>query len=112
MRAENFVYFATVSGFFIGMMFSVINDFSIWQSIFATIIITLLFYIIALGSVAFYIKFYDIKKQLFLNVKEIEEVIDVQINELEKYEDFIFESYKFIEEVEKEELELLRKNKS
>jgi predicted neutral ceramidase superfamily lipid hydrolase len=112
VRAENFIYFAVVSGFFIGIIYSVACDFTLWDFIFATIIITLLFYAIALGSVAFYVKYYDIKKRLYLNVKEIEEVIDHQIEEMEKFENFIFESYKFIEQVEKEELEIIRKNKS
>ena len=111
MRAENFIYFSIVSGFFIGLIFSILNDFGILDLIFATIIITLLFYVIALAGVSFFIKFYDIKKRLFLDVKEIEEVIDVQIKEMENYENFIFESYKFIEQVEQEELDLLRKTK-
>jgi len=112
LRAENFIYFAIVSGFFIGIIFSVIYDFDIKHLIFVTIIITLLFYTIALGSVAFYIKYFDIKKRMLLNIKEIEDVIDIQINEIEKFENFIFDSYKFIEKVEKEELEIIRKKKS
>ncbi|WP_457561404.1 hypothetical protein [Caminibacter sp.] len=112
MRAENFIYFAVVSGFFIGIIFSVAYDLSFLNFIIVTILMSLLFYTISLGGVAFYIKFHDVKKRMFLNVNEIEEIIDSQIYELEKYENFIFESYKFIEQVEKEELEILKKNKS
>ena len=111
MRAENFVYFSIVSGFFIGIIFGVIYDFDIKNLIFATIIITMIFYAIALGSVAFYIKYFDIKKRFLFNIKEIEEIIDIQINEIEKFENFIFDSYKFIENLEKEELEIIRKKK-
>jgi L-asparagine transporter-like permease len=111
MRGENFIYFATVSGFFIGVIFSILKEFDVIDFIFATIIITLLFYLVALGSVALFIKFLDIRQFIFFNKQEIDSILDSQIKELEKKEDFIFESYKFIKAIEEEELEYLRKNK-
>jgi L-asparagine transporter-like permease len=111
MRGENFIYFSTVSGFFIGIIFAIIKEFDVIEFIFATIIITLIFYLITLASVAFFIKFLDIKKMVFLNKKEIDSILDSQIKELEKKENFILESYEFIRQIEQEELEIIRKNK-
>ena len=111
MRGENFIYFATVSGFFIGIIFSILKGLDAIDFIFATILTTLVFYLIALGSVAFYIKFLDVKKSVFFNKYEIDKILDVQIKELEKKEDFILESYEFIKQIEQEELEIIRKNK-
>jgi hypothetical protein len=111
MRGENFIYFATVSGFFIGIIFSILNDLSIEGFLFATIIITLLFYLIALGSVAFYIKFVEVKRVAYLDKREIDMILDSQIKELEKKEDFIIESYEFIRQIEQEELEIIKKSR-
>ncbi len=112
MRAENFIYFATICGFFIGVLFSLFYNLDIADFLYVTVLMTMLFYALALGSVAFYIKFVDIKKSVYFNVKNIDDIINIQIGELEKYENFIFESYKFIEKIEQEELEIIRKNKS
>ncbi len=111
MRGENFIYFATVSGFFIGVIFSILNELSIDSFLFATIMITLVFYLVALSSVAFYIKYVDVKKVVYLNKKEIDTILDSQIKELEKKEDFIIESYEFIKKIEQEELEIFKKSK-
>jgi hypothetical protein len=111
MRGENFIYFATVSGFFIGIIFSIIKGLDATDFIFATILTTLVFYLIALGSVAFFIKFLDVKKIVFFNKHEVDNILDVQIKELEKKENFILESYEFIKQIEQEELEIIRKNK-
>ncbi|NPA87225.1 hypothetical protein [Caminibacter pacificus] len=112
MRGENFIYFATVSGFFIGLIFSVLKDFGVEELLLYTFLITLIFYLVALASVAFYVKYIDIKQIEYLNKKEIDSVLDVQIKELEKKEDSILNNYEFIKKVEEEELEIIRKNKS
>jgi len=111
MRGENFIYFGASSGFFIGIAFSILKDFEVSNFLFATITITLLFYLIALGSVAFYMKYIDVKKIVFFNKLEIDNILDMQIKELEKKEDFILKSYEFIKQIEEEELEIIRKNK-
>jgi len=38
-------------------------------------------------------------------------VLDMQIQELEKKENFILESYEFIKQIEQKELEIIKKNK-
>jgi L-asparagine transporter-like permease len=111
MRGENFIYFSTVSGFFIGIIFSTIKEFDVIEFIFATIIITLIFYLVALASIAFFIKFVDIKEIVFFDKYEIDNILDSQIKELEKKENFILESYEFIKQIEQEELEIIKKNK-
>jgi len=111
MRAENFIYFATVSGFFIGISFSILKSFDAVEFISATFMVTALFYLVALGSVAFYIKYIDVKQVIYLDKKEVDHILDIQIAELEKREDFILESYEFIKKIEEEELEYLKKTK-
>ena len=112
MRGENFIYFATVSGFFIGIIFSIIKGFDVFDFLFATFMITALFYLVSLGSVALFIKFLDIKQIVFFNKYEVDEILDMQIKSLEKNENFIMENYEFIKQVEEEELEIIRKTKN
>ena len=112
MRGENFIYFATVSGFFIGIIFSILKDLGVFDFLFATFLITALFYLISLGTVSFFIKFLDIKKIIFFDKYSLDEVLDVQIKELEKREDFIYQNYQFLKEIEKEELDFIRKRKN
>jgi len=111
MRGENFIYFATVSGFFIGLIFSILKDFSVENILFSTFLITLLFYLIALASVAFFIKFINVKQVVFFDKKEIDSVLDVQIKELERKEENILINYEFIKQIEEEELKILKKIK-
>jgi len=111
MRGENFIYFSTSSGFFIGVIFSILKGLDINSFLFTTFLLTALFYLVALSSVSFYIKYVDAKRIVFFDKKEIDSIIDNQIFDLERKEDFIIESYNFIKEIEQEELEFLKKNK-
>ena len=111
MRGENFIFFLASSGFFIGIIFSILHDFDVDKFIFVTLLITSLFYLLGLGSVTFFIKYLDLKKMIFFDKEGIDQILDIQIKELEKKEDFILESYEFIKQIEKEELQIL-KNKS
>ncbi|NPA11281.1 MAG: hypothetical protein GXO62_03470 [Epsilonproteobacteria bacterium] len=112
MRGENFIYFATVSGFFIGVSFSIFKGLEPFDFLFATALLSALFYLIALGSVAFFVKFVDIKQLVLLKKDEIDSILDMQIAELEKKEDFILENYEFIKKIEEEELQYIKKQKS
>jgi len=111
MRGENFIYFATVSGFFIGIIYSIVTGLDFFDFLIATFLITAVFYIIALGGVALFIKFLDIKNIVFFDKRSIDEIINLQIKELEKSENYIYENYQFIQEIEKEELEIIKKNR-
>jgi len=112
MRGENFIYFSTVSGFFIGLIYSIFAELDVFYFIFAVIVITAIFYIISLSSVAFFIKFLNIKNSIFFDKEYIDNVLNLQIEELEKTEDFIYENYEFLKELEKSEIDILRKRKN
>ena len=112
MRAENFIYFSTVSGFFIGVIFAVFKEFGVVEFMLYVALITLLFYLVGLGSAAFFMKFVDVKKVNFFNKSEIDTILDTQIKELERKEESILHNYEFIKKVEDEELKILRKIKS
>jgi hypothetical protein len=109
MRAENFIYFSTVSGFFISVIFGILKDFEAFNFFWFVIIITSLFYILSLASVAFFVKYTSFSKLILFNKYEIEEVVDNQIRELEKKENFIYENYEFLKKFEEEELRILKK---
>jgi cytochrome c biogenesis protein ResB len=111
MKAENFIYFSTVSGFFISIIFGILKDFDAFNFLWFVIIITSLFYILSLASCAFFIKYTSFSKYILFNKHEIEEIVNTQIKELEKKEDFLYENYEFIRKFEEEELRIL-KNKN
>ena len=108
MRAENFIYFATVSGFFISIIFGIIKDFDAFNLLFAVAFITSLFYIVSLASVSFFIKYTTFKQNIFFNKEEVEVVVNSQIKELEKKENFIYENYEFLKKFENEEYKILK----
>jgi len=111
MRGENFIYFATISGFFIGIIFSILKGLDVFDFLFATFLVTAIFYLISLASVSFFIKFLNVKQIVYFDKYEVDEILDVQIKSLESKENFIMENYEFIKQIEKEELEIIRKNK-
>jgi len=111
MRGENFIFFLASSGFFVGIIFSILHNLDFQEFLYATILITAVFYLLGLASVTFFIKFLDIKKIIYFNKHEIDQILDVQIKELEKKEDFILESYEFIKQIEEEELKLIKNKK-
>jgi len=108
MRAENFIYFSTVSGFFISIIFGILKDFDAFNFFWFVIIITFIFYILSLASISFFIKYSSFSKYILFNKYEVEEIIDSQIKELEKKEDFLYENYEYIKKFEEEELKLLK----
>ena len=112
MRGENFIYFSVVSGFFIGIVYAVFKEFNFFYFLFAVFLITSVFYLISLAAVSFFIKYLDIKQIVFFDKIEIDGMLDVQIKELEKREQFIYESYEFIKKIEEEEIEFLKKRKN
>ena len=112
MRGENFIYFSVVSGFFTGIIYAILKGFEFFNFLFAVFLITSITYLIALGAVSFFVKYLDVKQIVFFDKIEIDEVLDSQIKELEKREQFIYESYEFIKKIEEEEIEFLKKKKN
>ncbi|WP_024791729.1 hypothetical protein [Lebetimonas sp. JS138] len=109
MKAENFIYFSTVSGFFISIIFGILKGFDAFNFLWFVIITTSAFYILSLASVSFFIKYTMLSKYIIFNKNEIEKIVNSQIKELEKKEDIIYENYKFLKKFEEEELKILKK---
>ena len=108
MKGENFIFFLTSCGFFIGIIFSIIKDLGFDKFLYFTLLLTSIFCLIGLGAVSFFVKYLNVKKISYFDKHQIDSIINLQIKELEKKEDFILESYEFIKKIE-EELELFKK---
>ena len=108
MRGENFIFFLTSCGFFIGITFSIIKDLDFDKFLYFTLLLTSIFYLIGLATVSFFIKYLNVKKIVYFDKHQIDSIVNLQIKELEKKEEFILESYEFIKEIE-EDLELFKK---
>jgi len=105
MRPENFIYFFTVCGFFIGLFFSVFSGKEPHLIFWSSLIISGIFYIIGLASSGFFIKYFDAKTGYDIKKDSKEEYLDRIIGFLEKREKYIQDSHNFIENLEKEFLD-------
>ncbi len=85
MRIENFIYFFTICGFFIGLIFSIINFNEPGNILFYTFIITLFFYLLIHLAIANFLDIKSLSKKIF-NKEKYEEVSDYFIYELENRE--------------------------
>ena len=102
MRPENFIYFLTVCGFFMGLVFSIISEMEPYMIFWAAMILSMVFYIIGLASAGMFIKYIDLKAGYNINREHKEEFLDKIIAFLEKREKYIQDSHNFIENLEKE----------
>ena len=109
LRSDNFIYFLTVFGFFIGIIFSILNNFEPFVFLYVILLISSIFYIIGVASSSFFIKYVSVKKSFELDKDMLEKTIDMQIYDLDKKEDFIREMHYFIKDIEKEEQYLYTK---
>lgn len=102
VRTENFIYFLTVCGFFIGLLFSILSDIQAVQMVWTTIGITVIFYIVSLASSGYFIKVSDLKTAYSLN----QDVYDLQLgkamNQIERRESFLRDSQRYIRDLEEE----------
>jgi hypothetical protein len=110
-RSENFIYFLSVTGFFIGVLFAMFQGFEPMDFLYSVIVTFVVFYIIAIASTSFFIKYLSVKNIFHLDKDSLEKTIDYQINELDKKEDLIRESYYFIKKIEEEELNIYQSRK-
>ncbi|NCD13491.1 MAG: hypothetical protein EOL93_13185 [Epsilonproteobacteria bacterium] len=85
VKSENFIYFFTTCGFFIGLMFSILNFSEPEEILFYTLEITLVFYLIIHVAV---ISFFDFDKiaTFIFDKKDHENIGDYFIQELESRE--------------------------
>ena len=81
VKSENFIYFFTTCGFFIGLMFSILNFSEPEEILFYTLEITLVFYLIIHVAV---ISFFDFDKiaTFIFDKKDHENIGDYFIQEL------------------------------
>ena len=103
-KSNNFIYFLTVTGFFIGLMFAILNEFEPLYFLYVVMLNSFLFYMIGIASSGFFIKYLSIKQIFELDKESLEMAMDMQIQELDKKEDLIREAHYFIKQIEEEEL--------
>ena len=88
MLSENFIYFFTVWGFFVGIIFSVLKSFGAFDLLSYTLLITTFFYLFGHIIVAFYYKTMRTKTYLF--PKELhEKELDMFVHEIKRREQII-----------------------
>jgi len=88
MLGENFVYFFTVSGFFVGMIFGVLKSFDAAGLLTYTFIITMFFYLFSHIIIAMYFKTITARGSYF--PRDIhEKELDIFVSEINKREKLI-----------------------
>ena len=88
MLGENFVYFFTVQGFFVGIVFGILKSFEAEGLLVYTIFITTFFYLFSHIVVAFYYKT-TIGKLYFFPKELHEKQLDLFVVEINKREKLI-----------------------
>ena len=88
MLGENFVYFFTVQGFFVGIIFGVLKSFDAEGLLVYTFFITIFFYLFSHIIIALYYKTFTAKSYYF--PKETHELeLDIFVREINKREKLI-----------------------
>ncbi len=88
MLGENFVYFFTVQGFFIGIIFGILKSFDAEGLLLYTFVITTFFYLFSHMIIAFYFK--TISGRAYYFPKELhEKELDIFVKEINKREKLI-----------------------
>ena len=88
MFGENFVYFFTVQGFFVGMIFGILKSFDAEGLVIYTFLITIFFYLFSHLIVAFYYRTM-VGKIYFFPKEEHEKRLDIFVKEINKREKVI-----------------------
>jgi len=88
LRAENYVYFLTVSGFFIGTVFSILNFDAVEEILMYTFYITFFFYLFSHIALTYFVNFGSFKKVVF-NKEKYERVADFFIKDIKIREESI-----------------------
>jgi hypothetical protein len=88
MLGENFVYFFTVQGFFVGIIFGILKSFDAQGLLVYTFFITTFFYLFSHIIIAMYFKTLSAKSQFFpKNQHELE--LDMFVQEINKREKLV-----------------------
>lgn len=88
MVGENFVYFFTVQGFFIGIVFGILKSFNAEGLLTYTFLITIFFYLFSHIIIAFYYKT-TVAKNYFFPKEQHEKKLDYYVIEINKREKLI-----------------------
>jgi hypothetical protein len=88
MLGENFVYFFTVQGFFVGIIFGILKSFDAEGLLTYTFLITAFFYLFSHVIIAFYFKTITAKAYSFPRDQH-EKELDLFVNEITKREKLI-----------------------
>lgn len=88
MLSENFIYFFTVQGFFVGIIFGLLKSFDAFGLLNYTLIITAFFYLFGHIVVGFYYKTMEMKSYYFPK-EDHEKELDFFIHEIKKREQII-----------------------
>jgi hypothetical protein len=102
MRPDNFIFFLTVSGFFIGLIFALLADLEPLGLIYACAVVTFAFYMIGLAASGFFARYADIKTTYKLGADYYEIQLDKARAQIEKREIYIRDSVRFIRALEEE----------
>ena len=98
MLGENFVYFFTVQGFFVGIVFGILKSFDAEGLLLYTFFITTFFYLFSHLIIAFYFKTIAMKTYGF--PKELHEKhLDIIVREINRREKMIDSASKTTDEV-------------
>ncbi len=100
MLGENFVYFFTVQGFFIGIIFGILKSFDAGGLLLYTFVITTFFYLFSHLIIAFYFKTLTVKSYYFPKDQH-EKELDLFVREINKREKLIDSAYKMTDAVAK-----------
>ncbi len=93
MLGENFVYFFTVQGFFVGIIFGILKSFDAEGLLLYTFLITTFFYLFSHIIIAFYFRTLTAKSYFFPKEAH-EKELDLFVKEINKREKFIDSVYK------------------
>jgi hypothetical protein len=109
MLGENFVYFFTVQGFFIGIIFGVLKSFDAEGLLLYTFFITTFFYLFSHVIIAFYFKTIALKTYMF--PKDVHEKhLDIFVEEIDRREKLIDSAMKITDEAIKVNKEIGAQN--
>ena len=92
MLGENFVYFFTVQGFFVGIIFGILKSFDAEGLLLYTFLITIFFYLFSHVIIAFYYRTMVAKSYYFpkdMHEKELDSFVK-EINKREKLIDSVY----------------------
>jgi len=96
MLGENFVYFFTVQGFFVGIIFGILKSFDAEGLLVYTFLITLFFYLFSHVIIAFYFRTI-VAKSYYFPKDNHEKELDLFVKEINKREKLIDSVYKITE---------------